>query len=195
MGSHSFHGLDVVAFSGLEDFRLSIAAYGHRRTSLSFPKMDDLRLLLGSLRHLRFLDLDLPLYVLIEELEDEDKATFYSASQVFLQEGHWCQLTSLSLSGLASSAAYLLTLFTRRTPNLTILGLSMIDLVSDSWEGVIECMSQSMHLSNFHIAPGAQFWHREGILFFWRQKLSQPFCDQRICGERRSSSLSGIRRA
>ena len=58
-------------------------------------------------------------------------------------------------------------------PNLTILRLPMIDLASGTWEGVIEWMSQLMHLSNFHIV-NAQLWHRGGTKFFGGKSSPDP---------------------
>lgn len=170
VGSLSFLGLDIVALSGLEDLRLTIAAYGDESAPASFPKMDGLRLLLGSLRRLRFLALNLPWHFVVE---DEFKPKLYDFGQIFPQEGHWSQLTSLSLSGFTGSAADLLTLFPRAMPNLTILRLPMIDLASGTWEGVIEWMSQLMHLSNFHIV-NAQLWHRGGTKFFGGKSSPDP---------------------
>lgn len=158
LGTLSSHGLDIVAFSGLKVFRISIAAYGDEKTPQFFPKMDGLRFLLGSMHHLEVLELNLP-------GEPEDRPTIYAYTQIFPKEGLWNQLTMLSLHHFASSATDLLVLLTRRTPNLKELRLGMVELLG-TWEGVIECMTQSMHLLRFDIMYGTQFLHRGGTEFF-----------------------------
>lgn len=162
--SLSFYGFDIVAFSGLKELRLSIACYGDEKTPEHFPNMDGLRFLLGSMQDLEVLDLDLP-------AEPEDKPTFYHYKQVFPQDGQWNHLTSLSLSKFASSAVDFLNLLTRRTPNLSDLHLDMIGLLGGTWEGVIECMMQSMHLANLDIDFNTQFWHCGGTEFLIRTHL------------------------
>ena len=156
--SLNFIGLDTAAFSGLQVLKLRIAAYGDERTPDIFPNMDGLRLLLGSLHRLNELDLILP--------GDGDKPDFYTFSQVFPQDYHWDHLTSLSLRSFSSSAADLLTLIICRMRRLSHLRLDMIGLLSDTWEGVIECMMRSMHLSSIDVVPYTQFWHRYGTEFF-----------------------------
>ena len=155
----SSHGLDIVAFSGLKVFRISIAPYGDEKTPQFFPNMDGLRFLLGSMHHLEFLELNHP-------GEHEDRPTIYTYTQIFPKEGLWNQLTTLSLHYFASSAMDFLVLLTRRTPNLVELRLGMVELLTGTWEGVIECMTQSMHLLRFDIMLDAQFLHRGGTEFF-----------------------------
>ena len=157
--SLSFYGLDLVAFSELQVLKLSVAQYGHENTPELFPNIDGLRFLLRSVRHLRDLDLDLP-------EGSSHRPVFYKFSQVFPQEGQWNHLTSLSLYAISSSAADLLTLITRKMPALSHLQLAMIGLDIGDWEGVIECMKQSMHLSSFRISPVPQLYHRGGYEFF-----------------------------
>ena len=162
--SLSFYGLDIVAFSELQVLRLSIARYGRGDTPKLFPNIDGLRFLLRSVRHLRVLDLDLP-------RSPYDDASFYKSSQVFPQEGQWNHLTSLSLWAISSGAADFLTLITRRMPALSQLQLGMIELDTGDWEGVIECMKYSMHLSRFDIVPDTtQFYHRGATEFFSDEK-------------------------
>ena len=161
--SLSFYGLDIVAFSELQVLQLSIAHYGRANTPKLFPNIDGLRFLLRSVRHLRVLDLDLA-----EGLEY--RPAFYKSSQVFPQEGQWNQLTSLSLYAISSDAADFLTLITRRMPALSQLQLGMIALDIGDWEGVIECMNYSMHLSRFDIVPDTQFYHRGATEFFSDEK-------------------------
>ena len=157
--SLSFYGLDIVAFSELQVLKLSIAQYGNENTPELFPNIDGLRFLLRSMHHLRVLVVHLPEY-------PQDKTGFYKSSQVFPQEGQWNQMTSLSLYGISSSAAGFLTLIARRMPALGHLLLGMIRLDTGDWEGVIECMKHSMHLSRFNIVPGTQFYHRGVTEFF-----------------------------
>ena len=159
MKSFSFHGLDVAAFSGLKKLDLSIAAYGGEKTPVLFPNMDGLRLLLCSMPRLEVLSLELP-------GDDADKPALYAFNQVFPQQGQWSQLTTLSLRALASSATDFLTLLVCRMPSLTKLELRDVELLTSSWEGVIECMKQSMHLRRFEIDSRAELWHREGIIFY-----------------------------
>ena len=156
--SLSSHGLDIVAFSGLKILKLRIAAYGDEKTPEYFPNMDGLRFLLGSLRHLEVLNLDLPAV-------PEDQQVFYNYNEVFPPECQWNQLETLSLQNLASDAADFLALLIQRAPNLNDLELGTIELLSGTWEGVIECMMQSMHLSSSYFAPYTQFLHRGGTEF------------------------------
>ena len=46
------------------------------------------------------------------------------------------------------------------------LWLDMVELLTGTWEGVIECMTQSMHLLRFDTSSGPQFLHRGGTDFF-----------------------------
>ena len=149
-----FYGLDMVAFSGLKYLKLHIATYGNAgATQIFFPNIDGLRALLGSMHDLEALDLDLP-------GDRGFKPTLYDHNQVFPQEGRWTQLKSLRLHNLASSAADFLTLLIRKMPNLNKLELGMAVLLTGTWEGVIECMMQSMHLTSLDIWPETQLWHR-----------------------------------
>ena len=157
--SLSFYGLDIVAFSELQVLKLSVAQYGYEKTTELFPNIDGLRLLLRSVRHLRDLHLVLP-------EGPSHTPVFYKFSQVFPQEGQWNHLTSLSLYAISSSAADFLSLITRKMPALSHLQLGMIGLDIGDWEGVIECMKQSMHLSSFRISPVPQLYHRGGYEFF-----------------------------
>lgn len=160
--SLSFHGLDIFAFSGLKKLKLSVAACGDEKISGLFPNMDGLRFLLGSMHRLEVLDLELP-------GDTVDNPALDNYNQVFPKDGQWSQLTMLSLHGFASSAADFLTLLTRRTPNLSEIQLDMIELLTGTWEGVIECMMQSMHLLRFEIVCDPRFWHQGGAKFFSRQ--------------------------
>lgn len=156
--SLSSHGLDIVAFSGLKILKLHIAAYGDENTPELFPNMDGLRLLLGSLPFLEKLMLDLP-------ENPRDEPLLYDYNQVFPPNGHWSRLTKLSLSHLASAAADFINLLTRRAPILVGLDLGAINLLSGTWEGVIECMKQSMHLTRVNL-PDSDLWHRGGTNFY-----------------------------
>lgn len=60
----------------------------------------------------------------------------------------------------------LLTLLIRITHNLKRLELGMAELLTESWEGVIECMTQSMHLLCFDIDPYTEFWLGGGTKLF-----------------------------
>ena len=168
VGSLSFPGLEIVAFSGLQVLKLRIAAYGRQKTPESHPSMEGLRFLLGSMHHLRLLDLDFPEY-------HEDEPACYSYNQVFPQDGRWSQLTSLSLCSFASSAVDFLTLITRRAPKLSHLKLGTIDLLSETWEGVFECMMQSRHLMSCELNHETQFWHRGATGFFFRKHAPESF--------------------
>ena len=159
----SFYGLDTVAFSELQILKLSIARYGGRNTPKLFPNIDGLRFLLRSMHHLRVLDLKFPKY-------SRNRTALYNSSQVFPQGGQWDQMTSLSLYAISSSAADFLTLVTRKMPALSHLQLGIIGLDIGDWEGVIECMEHSMHLSRFKIVAGTQFYHRGATKFFDDEK-------------------------
>lgn len=108
--------------------------------------------------HLEVLDLILP-------AEDVDKPTLCAFNQVFPQQGHWSKLTTLSLFCFASSATDFLTLLIHRMPSLIIVELEEVELLTGSWEGVIECMMQSMHLLRFDIIADGHMWHCEGADF------------------------------
>lgn len=166
--SPSFHGLDIVALSGLQVLKLCIAAYGNEKTPKSYPNLEGLRFLLGSMHHLRVLNLDLPEY-------PRDEPACYSYSQVFPRDGQWSQLTSLSLYSFASGATDLLTLVTRKTPKLSHLKLGTINLLSGTWEGVFECMMRSRHLTEINIVHETQFWHRGATGFFFHKHAPNSF--------------------
>lgn len=155
----NFYGHDIVALSHLQVLKLSVAQFGEENTPELFPNLDGLRFLLRSIHQLRVLGLDLPEF-------SEARTAFYKYSQVFPQKGQWKQMTSLSLYAISSSAADFLTLITRRMPALSHLQLGMIGLDRGDWEGVIECMKHSMHLSRFDIYPDTQFYHRGAAGFF-----------------------------
>ena len=174
--SISFYGLDIVAFSELQVLKLSIAQYGDVDTPELFPNIDGLRFLLRSMHHLRVLDLDLPDCL-------RDKLLLYKSSQVFPQDGQWNRLTSLSLYGISSSAAEFLTLIIRRMPALSCLQLEMIELDIGDWEGVIECMKYSMHLSRFDVTPHTHLYHRGAIEFFGCRKHGPQAGDVKRCVE------------
>lgn len=169
MKNISYHGLDVVAFSGLRHLKISIAPDVVGISPGLYPDMDGLQCLLGSMHNLELLDLRLPRNI-------QGKPAFHTYDQIFPKEGHWSQLTTLSLCNLASSAADLLTLLTGRMPNLRDFQLGSVELLTGTWEGVIECMMQSMHLRRFFPlchknAPGAlktQLWHSGGSRFLKR---------------------------
>lgn len=141
--SLSFHGLDIAAFSGLRRLILNICTYRTKKFKNLFPKRDGLRLLLGSMHHLEALNL------FFQTGHDKNELARYTLDQIFPKEGEWSQLTTLSLCNFASSAADLLSLLIRAMPNLTRLTLGWVELLTESWEGVIECMMQSMHLLCF----------------------------------------------
>ena len=157
--SLSFYGLDIVAFSELQVLKLSVARYSDEDIPALFPNLDGLRFLLRSVHQLRALTLDLPGHV-------EDRIICYKYSQVFPQNSQWKKMTSLSLNGISSSAADFLNLITRRMPALSHLRLGVIGLGIGDWEGVIECMKHSMHLSRFDTCPKAQFYH-DGVTEFF----------------------------
>lgn len=159
METPSSYSFDIVAFSGLQVLKLSIAAYGGERTPELFPNIEGLRFLLGSMHRLRVLNLNLPKY-------PEGEPACYSYNQVFPRDGRWSQLTSLSLSSFESSATDLLTLVTRKTPKLSQLELGTINLLTGTWEGVFECMMRSRHLTKFDIVPETQFWHCKATRIF-----------------------------
>ena len=160
--SLSFYGLVTVAFSELQVLELSIARFGCEKTPELFPNIDGLRFLLRSMRHLRYLALDLPEY-------PQGEPAFYKYSQVFPREGQWKHLTSLSLYSISSSARDFLTLITRQIPMLSCLRIGMIELDIGNWEGVIECMEHSMHLSRFRFIS-CQLYHRGATEFFDDEK-------------------------
>ena len=159
----SFDGLDIAAFSGLKKLKLSIAPYGGEvENSVSLPNIDGLRYLLGSMLHLETLYLELP--------RDEDESISYTFNQVFPQQGQWSKLTTFSLCSFASSATDFLTLLIHRMPNLTKVELEDVELLTGCWEGIIECMMQSMHLLGFSIDPCAMMWHCGGTDFFGQSR-------------------------
>ena len=164
--SPSFYGLDVVAFSEVQVLKLVIARYGVATTPELFPNIDGLRSLLRSMHRLRILGLYLPESIF-------EMSAFYKSSQIFPQEGQWNQLTSLSLSAISSSAADFLTLITRKMPALSHLELGRIRLDVGDWEGVIECMEHSMHLSRLDIEHSSQFYHRGATEFLNHQVHGQ----------------------
>ena len=167
MKTLGFYGLDIVALSGLKTLKLRIASCDNEDTSKRFPSIDGLRSLLGSMHHLESLCLDF-------DADTERKPMFYNYDQVFPPEGQWSQLTSLKLVNFSSSATNFLTLLTRATPNLKELMLDGIELLSGTWEGVLECMMQSMHLSNFLLDEGTELWHCGGDKFLGLDEFSFP---------------------
>ena len=167
----SFYGLDTVAFSELQILKLSIAHYGGKNTPKLFPNIDGLRSLLRSMHHLRVLGLDFPKY-------SRNRTALYKSSQVFSPEGQWNQMTALSLYAISSSAADFLTLITRKMPALSHLRLGRIGLDIGDWEGVIECMEHSMHLSRFDIVPKSQFYHHGATKFFKDNNHGRPKRDE-----------------
>lgn len=156
--SLSFYGLDVAAFLGLKKLDLCIANYGIGNTPKLFPNMNGLRFLLGSMPHLVVLYLTLP--------GGLHKTPLYAFEQVFPQQGQWSKLTTLSLQALASSATDFLTLLVCRMPSLTELELGNVELLTGSWEGVIECMMQSMHLLKFDIPTSGHLRHCGGTSLY-----------------------------
>ena len=155
------YSLDIVAFSGLKTLKLRIT-YDDKNTLIPYASMDGLRSLLGSMHHLESLTLSLP--------DNRPNQLLYSCEDIFPPQGRWSHLTSLHLDNFASSATDFLTLLTRAMPNLKDLHLSTIELLSGTWEGVLECMMQLMHLSLLLIYPDTEFLHCGGDKFLDEQE-------------------------
>ena len=136
------HGLEILAFSELKILKISLDCAPKDRLPEAF------RLLLSSMNHLEILSLDLPDDE-VTYVENDPSACTYC--HVFPVEGQWNQLKSLSLSNYVSNAADFLTLLTHQMPDLKILELGFVHLLTGSWPGMIECMRQSMHLTSFHL--------------------------------------------
>ena len=164
----SFYGLDIFAFSGLKNLDLYVKDYGDEQTLGLYPSIDGLRLLLCSMHHLEFLALDFPVPA------GATGQMPYRCNQVLSLEGRWNHLTFLKLDGFASSATDFLTLLTQATPNLDRLWIGMIELLSSTWEGVFECMMQSMHLSDLRIDSCSALWHCGGDDFVTWEDMSFP---------------------
>lgn len=70
--------------------------------------------------------------------------------QSFATQGRWKNLTKLSLLYLVIRALDLTRFIGAAMPALSNLGLKYVGLLDGMWEGVIEFMKTSMHLSSFY---------------------------------------------
>lgn len=75
------------------------------------------------------------------------QGVLFAVEEVLPSTGKWMLLTFLSLNGMSTSAMNLRQLLTVGTPKLKVLTLGNIGLLQGRWEGVVEAMKQSMHLS------------------------------------------------
>ncbi len=86
---------------------------------------------------------------------------YYRYDEIFPALGIWPKLTELSISGLAISGWYLMSLFWRA--RLTQLNLSAINLLDGTWEGAIVGMRHRRRLTELNMS--GNFKHCGGAVF------------------------------
>lgn len=74
-------------------------------------------------------------------------------------------MTTLYLINMETTASDIIDLLTIRMPNLQHVRIDEIKLLEGRWEGVIECMKQSMHLSSFPLPSHVGLYRLEGQNF------------------------------
>lgn len=152
--THHLHtGLDITAFSGLENFGMKLAFQHDRRTDVHH-----LQVLLVSMDQLITLDLTLSgsIHIL---------ASLYTQEKVFSAANVWSKLTGLKLGRMSTTASDLLLLLIFQMPKMRNLELEDINLLQGTWHCVIEGLKQSNRISSFHMSVAADLVHRSGTNF------------------------------
>lgn len=91
----------------------------------------------------------------------------YNYEQIFPRTGEWPQLDLLYITGLNVSGYVLVSLVAKRLPKLEYLCLQDIELSSGSWEGVIEGLRHTAHLSSLTLGDErvGDLRHHNGAAF------------------------------
>ncbi len=155
---HSSTGRAITAFSGLEHFDMTLASYATHETPMLFKNMDGLRLLLDSMKLLKFLSLRL-------SFDYDLDPTLYRHENVFSATKFWGRLTTLKLEFMFTTATDLLLLLVFQMPQIRRLGLGGITLLEGTWHSVIEGLKQSNRHASCDISMSKQLVHRSGIIF------------------------------
>ncbi|MCJ1455383.1 hypothetical protein MMC28_005738 [Mycoblastus sanguinarius] len=146
------------AYSRLEHLVLGLAKFvGEPKILSMYAALPGLQVLLKSMTLLKTLRL-----YLTQHNSCHDDAWF-TYDQIFPTNFTWPYITKLNLWYLQINARDLVALLTVRMPNLRHLTLECIELRNGSWEGVIECMQNSMRLLSFGpLGLGMEFLHHGG---------------------------------
>ena len=135
----------LAAYHTLEDMKLSFVGLPND-TGYNLPI---LQRMLESMTALKRLELEFHAsYTIYQDIS-------FSHAMVFPEKGHWPQVTTFTINGLAIGTKDLLTLLTTKMPSLRHLTFGNISLLDGQWEGVVEYLRVSDRLSTFHIASGA----------------------------------------
>lgn len=169
-GSSVDTSADITAVSRIEDLTLCFASYGEGNTQDYIGDWSGLETLLNSLKFLKSLKLRLPCSVGDDELAN----VYLRQYQVLPQPKTWERLESLMLWGMAARATEVCSLLLTKMPVLRDLSIASIELLTGTWEGVIERLRQEGELSSFEIDG------MEGLEFLHRQKQEFPSLGEQI---------------
>lgn len=155
----------VTAFSELESFGLHRLASHSKEgdegesTPGIFSSIDGLPLLLGSLKHLKRLELNLSYYL-------QEPPVFYSDDQALPKGMVWEHLQSLTLINLSITAKRLLLLVLDQTPNILHIKIGHINLLEGSWEAFFEALAQSKQPCALEFEFDTYLFHHNGQNFW-----------------------------
>ena len=96
----------------------------------------------------------------------------YNYKQIFSESCRWPQLESLSISGLAFENHEFVHLIHEQLPHLRRLEICRIDLLSGTWEAVVEFLRSSVCIKKLSHPHGVfDLTHQEGHLFNGGRRL------------------------
>ena len=148
-----FHNDNVTAFAGVEELGLRLGANGHTENPKLFQNIAGLSAVLGSMDHLKRLELRLPVLMYC-------MSTLYTYDQVFPTNVRWENLEVLKLFQLSIGATDFLLLLLDAMPGLRQLEMGVIILSQGCWEGVFEALKQMHRLRVLRIPDGEKLYQR-----------------------------------
>ena len=148
-----FRNDNVIAFSGLEELDFRCATYDHPDSPKVYENIAGLSALLGSMDHLKFLELKLPAFRF-------GFRYYYIYDQVFPKKMRWENLKHLGLFHLRIGANELILLFLDAMPGLESLEMGEIGLSQGCWEGVFEALKQMHRFEVLNFPIFTRFYHR-----------------------------------
>ena len=155
--------LDIAALSGIKRLHLRLMDLEVGPRPGNCINIERLAKLLGSMRSLQLLYLDLG-----EPLEDSKE--LYKHEQIFPQAMTWDNLESIRLDTFVSSATNLLSLLAIQMPHLKRAVILSVQLKEGGWESVIECLKQSHHWTNFALLWSGTLHHHGGNVFEYNEE-------------------------
>ena len=145
----------LYAYSRLEELHLRLPGWCDKPMVGSFNDLHGLHLMVESMTALKRFRLELP-----DDYVNRP-VVYFPCWNVFSENGHWPQLTTLSVHNLAIGTKDLISLLVTKMPSLRYLAFGNVRLLDGRWEGIVEYLRISKRLSVFGLGLNTFLLHND----------------------------------